>query len=82
MDAEPPVDIWPYFDEIPPEDFQGYDCSEGVVVFAYDNNQGTYQHILVNSDADKVYMIIVIDLQNNDILGHRLVSFAAQQNQA
>ena len=72
MDASPPFEFWSYFKAIPKEDFEGHDCSEGRVRFVYQNEQGTYQHILVDSKEDEVFMVLVLDLAAKKVLGHRL----------
>jgi hypothetical protein len=72
-DAEPPIDFWPYFEEIPPEDFEGYDCSAGVVTYVWRGGDGRYEHVLVNSEDRDVFMVIVLDLRAAAIAGHHLL---------
>jgi hypothetical protein len=70
---EPPFDFWPYVEAIPPEDFQGYDCSEGRVDYAYRHPAGRLEHVLINSDNKDVFMVIVLDPANKTVIGHRLL---------
>jgi hypothetical protein len=73
MDVEPPFDFWPYFEEIPPEDFEGYDCSEGAVSYIWKVGDDRYEHVLVNSDDKDVFMVIVLDRTAAAVAGHHLL---------
>jgi hypothetical protein len=72
-DETPPFDFWPYFDAIPPADFEGHDCSEGVVENAWRILPGPYEHVLVNSEHRNVFMVIVLDREAGGVYGHRLL---------
>jgi len=78
-EGPPPFSFWPYFDQIPKEDFQGYDCSEGIVrwVWRGDDQRFEYIHISTKEDAD-VFMVIVLDLMNKKVAGHRLMDFKSE----
>jgi hypothetical protein len=71
-----PFPFWPYVDGIPTEDFQGYDCSEGSVEWIWRDDDGRFEHVLINAKEDKdVFMVIVLDLQEMNVVGHRLMDF-------
>ena len=71
---EPPFAFWNYFENIPASHFENHDCSEGMVDSVYEDQSARYQHILVRSDSKNVFMVMVLDLENRDVLGHRLLS--------
>jgi hypothetical protein len=58
---EAPFDFWPYVAAIPLEDFEGYDCSRGRVQYAYRHPAGRLEHVLINSDNNDVFMVVVLD---------------------
>lgn len=74
LDVEPPCDFWEYFDAIPTEDFEGYNCSEGSVSHAWNDSTCRFQHVLVNSEDKNVFMVLVVDLHSRSVFGHRLLN--------
>lgn len=75
-DGNAPFPFWNYVDDIPKEDFQGYDCSEGSVQWVWRDADGRFEHILIDAKGDKdVFMAIVLDLQKKQVAGHRLMDF-------
>lgn len=70
---QPPLDFWPYVEKIPAEDFEGHDCSEGIVTYAWENPDATYQHVLINSQQQGISMVIVLDLKAKKVYGHHLL---------
>lgn len=74
LDAEPPFDFWVYFDEIPEDEFQGHDCSECAVDYAYTSGCGNFQHVLLNSQTQNVFMVLVLNLGQQEVVGHRLLN--------
>ena len=73
-DGIPPLDVWPYFEAIPPLDFGGYDCSEGSVDTVYRDGSGRFEHILVSSLDPNVFMVLVVDLHAKQVFGHHLLN--------
>lgn len=73
-DGEPVVDFWPYFDAIPAADFESHDCSAGEVEYVY-RMADCFEHVMVRSTTQKVFMAIVIDLVHRRVTGHRLMNF-------
>ena len=71
--AEPPFGFWDYFEVIPPEDFEGHDCSAGRVTYAWDHPDKSFQHVLVDSEVENVFMVLVLDVTNRCVVGHRLL---------
>lgn len=72
-DDEMPFQFWDYFDAIPSADFQEHDCSAGSVTYAWKTSTGAFQHVLVNSEDKNVFMVLVLDVANRCVLGHRLL---------
>ena len=76
-DEAPPFDFWPYFDSIPDEDFEGFDCSAGSVTYVYRDPDGRYEHVHVDSGDPNVFMVLVLDRRAKTMVGHRLLNLAA-----
>lgn len=75
-DGNAPFSFWSYVDGIPKEDFQGYDCSEGGVRWVWRGDDGSFEHILIETKEDQdVFMVVVLDLQRIHVVGHRLMDF-------
>lgn len=72
-DAGAPFPFWHYFDAIPSADFEGHDCSAGTVTYVWQHPLGLFQHVLVDSEDENVFMVLVLDLTNSKVLGHRLL---------
>ena len=72
-DTPAPVDFWLYFDSIPAACFGGHDCSAGSVTYVWEDPTGRYQHVLVDSEDQNIFMVLVLDVPNHDVLGHRLL---------
>ena len=74
MDAVPPLDFWPYFQSIPIQDFESFDCSAERVENAWRDSTGKFEHVLINSQDKNVFMVIVIDCVSGTVFGHRLLN--------
>ena len=75
-DGNAPFPFWSYVDQIPSEDFQGYDCSEGSVQWVWRSDDGRFEHVLIDAKQDKdVFMAVVLDLTKREVVGHRLMDF-------
>ena len=75
-DGNAPFSFWSYVDQIPKEDFRGYDCSAGRVQWVWRSEDDSFEHICIDTKEDKdVFMVIVLDLANKEVAGHRLMDF-------
>ncbi len=74
LDAPPPFEFWNYFDEIPKADFDGLDCGDESVTYAWNHPDGTFQHVLVDSNRENAFMVLVLDLKKNRVYGHRVLT--------
>jgi hypothetical protein len=72
-DESPPFDFWPYFESIPPADFEGHDCSAGRIEYAWSMPPGRFVHALVDSEDRNVFMVVVLDSEAGLVYGHRLL---------
>ncbi|MDJ0365610.1 hypothetical protein QMK33_10635 [Hymenobacter sp. H14-R3] len=70
--AEQLLDIWHYVDAIPFVDFDGFTL--GDVAYVYLNPTGLYQHILIATEDQNVFLVVVIDVLNKGIYGHHLLN--------
>lgn len=73
LDASPPLNFWDYFESIPESDFEGHDCSAGGVTYVWEDSSGRYQYVHVNSEDQNVFMVLVLDVAEKIVLGHRLL---------
>ena len=71
-DAEPPFEFFSYFDGIPSADFGAYSC-EGDVTYVWEDASLRYQHVLFNTQDPNVFMVVVLDLSAQAVVGHRLL---------
>ena len=74
LDEPAPFPFWSYFDAIPPEDFNGNDCSQGLIENIWRVNSGRYEHVLINSNDRNVFMVLVLDLKEKKVFGHHLLN--------
>ena len=74
QDSSPPFDFWPYFDQIPENDFEGCDCSEGQVDMVWSDSNESLQHVLVKSSEENVFMVLVLDTKSKTMKGHYLLN--------
>src|SRR4051812_48338742 len=74
LDSAPPVAFWPYFDAIPLDHFAGHACSGQTVRHAWIDSTGRFQHVLVDAADKDVFMVIVLNLREQSVFGHRLLN--------
>ena len=70
-DAGGDLDIWPYVDALDPKTY-------GVEQFldvdrVYQDARGRYDQILIETDRPDIFLVVVVDVRVNTILGHRLL---------
>ena len=79
FDKTPEINFWPYVEQIPNEDFEGYDCSEGNVQWIYRSDDGSFEHVLIDSKEDKdVFMAIILNIKEQSVLGHFLLDLKTE----
>ncbi|MFL5241944.1 MAG: hypothetical protein ACJ8FY_07535 [Gemmataceae bacterium] len=72
-DEPVPFDFWPYFETIPPADFEGHDCSATLVEYVWREGSGRFEHVLINSEDPNVFMVVILDRKEGTVYGHRLL---------
>ena len=76
--TEAPFDFWPYVNALPVTELDGYDFSRAQVDCAFRNPAGTRRHVQVNSEDKNVFLILVLNLRTEEVVGHRLMNLNAQ----
>ncbi len=69
----PPFDFWDYFEEIPPVDFRGFDCTGGHVDAVWQTSGGRYQHVLIRTHVRNAFMALVLIVPDKSVYGHRIL---------
>ena len=68
---ESTVDIWEYVGELyVDEEVSEYIVANELVEKVYRNESGTFDHVLVPTENENLYLLIVVDLLNETVLGH------------
>jgi len=71
MTAVPVVDIWPYVRQLTLDKVVlEYVCKNELVEKVYRNDKGTFDHVLLPTDNLNIFIIVVVDLEQNEIRGH------------
>ena len=70
--AEQLLDIWPYIDAIPLIDLDGFTLRD--VAYVYLNPTGLYQHILIATEDENVFLVVVLEVLSKKIHGHHLLN--------
>jgi hypothetical protein len=69
--AEPVVDIWNYVEELVKEKLVDNNVFENkLVATVYRNDTSTFDHILLPTDDQNIFITLVVDLLNGTIAGH------------
>lgn len=69
--AIPVVDIWEYVEELIKQKLvDRYVCENNLVEIVYRNDTSTFDHILLPTENQNVFITLVVDIQNETILGH------------
>jgi hypothetical protein len=67
------IDIWPYVASVPREDLRGHEVYDQFVEYVYRDATGRFDHVQVMTKTKNVYLTVVVDLQRENIHGHRLL---------
>ena len=73
-DANNVIDIWTYVSNIPKEELDGHVLVEGMVEHVYRTPDDHYDHCLVVTQTENVYLTVVVDLIADSIYGHHLLN--------
>ena len=69
--AEPVVDIWNYVEELVKQKLvDNYVYENNLVETVYRNDTSTFEHILLPTDDQNIFITLVVDLVSETIFGH------------
>ena len=69
--AEPEVDIWSYVGQLSRDNIVlHYVFEKQLVETVYRNSANTFDHILLPTDNENIFIVIVVDLKAKQIMGH------------
>lgn len=70
--ADPVVDIWQYVGQLAKDkEVLEYVYKNQLVEMVYRNGAGTFDHVLLPTDNSDTFTVIVVDLKQKKIKGHR-----------
>lgn len=69
--ADAVVDIGPYVDAVPASERESHDLGDAALV--YRAADGRFEHVLVSTETEHVYLVVVVDLIKSTIAGHHLL---------
>lgn len=72
--AQALIDIWDYAKELLEKHLiSEYGFSKRYIEAVYENEENTYQHILLFSNDENVYVVIIVEVIDRNILGHYIL---------
>ena len=67
------LDVIPYVDSVPESDLDSHSLYEHFVESVYRSSDNRFDHVLFMTMTKNVYLVIVVDLAEDRIKGHRLL---------
>ena len=67
------LNIWPYVEAIPIAHLSDHSICGEFVESVYRSDDDHFDHVLVATGTKNVYLVVVVDLIEDAILGHRLL---------
>ena len=67
------LDIWPYAHSVPPDDLEAHLIYDPFVDGVYRTEDDHFDHVMVTTKTNNVYLVVVVDLVKNSFYGHRLL---------
>ena len=67
------IDIWPYVAAIPRQELWGHSVVPETVERVYRRGDAQFDHVLVTTTTGNVFLVVVVDLRQDAILGHFLL---------
>ena len=67
------IDIWPYVAAVPATELLGYTNVDKYVEHVHRNGSDTFDHVLVVTKTKNVFLMVVVDLVRDTILGQHLL---------
>jgi len=70
-EVDNPVNIWPYVNKLVKENIvREHVFENNLIEITYRNNINTFDHILLPTNCQNKYTVIIVDLQKSNIYGH------------
>ena len=74
MEIDEPIDIWDYVEKLTENKIVNRIVYEKELVEkVYQNDLKTFDHILLPTEKQNVFMIIVVDLEKKKVYGHKIL---------
>ena len=70
--ADPVLDIWPYVDSVNQAELA--DITTHDVSFVYRHPNGRWEHVVIDTCAEDVHLVVIIDRDEGKIVGHHLLN--------
>jgi len=70
------LDIKPYFQAIPGRDLRPHSVPECIAEYVYRSSDSRYDHVLFPTATENVYLVLVVDLAADKVLGHHILDLA------
>jgi len=69
--AEPVINIWSYVEELVKLNLvDNYVFENNLVEYVYRNDSSTFEHVLLPTKDENVFIVLVVDLINEALLGY------------
>jgi len=68
------LEVWPYVDDIPPDDLRGYSIDGNDVECVFRGSDDHYDHVLIPTHTWNTYLVVIVDRANNEVLGHHVLN--------
>jgi len=73
-ESEPIVDIWPYAEEVFAQELPEISADDAEVSYVYLSGDGKYHHVGIWYGGPNVYLVVVVNLKEASIYGHRILN--------
>jgi hypothetical protein len=67
------IDIWGYVAAIPSAAMEGHRVARQSVERTFRSSDGQYEHRLLPTEAEGIYLVVVVDLIGDRVYGHRML---------
>ena len=72
--AEEMINIWPYVEKVLSSEYADAETDSWDVEYVYINQPESHQHILLNTEMENIFLVVVVDVTNKSIYGHHLLN--------
>ena len=77
-ESEPIVDIWPYAEEVFAQELPGVSADDAEVGYVYLSGDGKYHQVGIWYGEPNVYLVVVVNLKEASIYGHRILNLSEE----